>query len=77
MNAVITGVAGYVPEKILTNKDLEKLVDTNEEWIKSRTGIEERHILEDGKGTSYMGAKAVEDLLKKTNTKAEEIDLII
>ncbi len=77
MNAVITGVAGYVPDKTLTNKDLEKLVDTNDEWIKSRTGIETRHILEDGKGTSYMGAKAVEDLLRKTNTKPEEIDLII
>lgn len=77
MNAVITGVAGYVPEKILTNKDLEKLVDTNEEWIISRTGIEERHILEDGLGTSYMAIKAVEELLKKTNTKPEEIDLII
>ena len=77
MNAVITGVAGYVPEKILTNKDLEKLVDTNEEWIVSRTGIEERHILEDGLGTSYMAVKAVEKLLKKTNTKPEEVDLII
>jgi len=77
MNAVITGVAGYVPDKKLTNKDLEKLVDTNDEWIKSRTGIETRHILEDGKGTSFMGAKAVEDLLRKTNTKPEEIDLII
>jgi 3-oxoacyl-[acyl-carrier-protein] synthase-3 len=77
MNAVITGVAGYVPEKILTNKDLEKIVDTNDEWIKSRTGIEQRHILGDGLGTSYMGAKAVEELLKKTNTKPEDVDLII
>lgn len=77
MNAVITGVSGYVPEKILTNKDLEKIVDTNDEWIKSRTGIEQRHILGDGLGTSYMGAKAVEELLLKTNTKPEEVDLII
>ncbi len=77
MNAVITGIAGYVPDKVLTNKDLEKLVDTNDEWIKSRTGIETRHILEKGKGTSFMGGKAVEELLSKTNTKAEEIDLII
>ena len=77
MNAVITGVAGYVPEKVLTNKDLEKLVDTNEEWIVSRTGIEERHILEDGLGTSHMAAKAVEELLKKTNTNPEDVDLII
>ncbi|MEN8810021.1 MAG: beta-ketoacyl-ACP synthase III, partial [Flavobacteriales bacterium] len=72
-----TGIAGYVPDKVLTNKDLEKLVDTNDEWIKSRTGIETRHILEKGKGTSFMGGKAVEELLSKTNTKAEEIDLII
>lgn len=77
MNAVITGVAGYVPDKILSNKDLEKLVDTNDEWIKSRTGIETRHILEEGKGTSFMGAKAVEELLTKTNTTPEEVDLII
>ncbi len=77
MNAVITGIAGYAPDKVLTNKDLEKLVDTNDEWIKSRTGIETRHILEKGKGTSFMGGKAVEELLSKTNTKAEEIDLII
>lgn len=77
MNAVITGVAGYVPDKILSNKDLEKLVDTNDEWIKSRTGIETRHILEEGKGTSFMGAKAVEELLTKTNTSPEEVDLII
>ena len=77
MNAVITGIAGYVPDKVLTNKDLEKLVDTNDEWIKSRTGIETKHILEKGKGTSFMGGKAVEELLSKTNTKAEEIDLII
>ncbi len=78
IQAAITGVHGYVPEDILTNKDLEKMVDTNDEWITTRTGIKERHILK-GKdqGTSVMAVKAVEGLLEKTNTKAEEIDLII
>ncbi len=78
MNAAITGVAAYVPETTLTNADLEKMVDTNDEWITSRTGIKKRHILkEEGKATSDMGAEAVKELLKKTGTKAEEIDLII
>tara|TARA_B100001113_G_scaffold349562_1_gene345149 strand:+ start:447 stop:1448 length:1002 start_codon:yes stop_codon:yes gene_type:complete len=78
INAVITGVEGYVPDYILTNKELEKIVDTNDEWIKSRTGIKERRILKgEGKGTSVLGIKAVEGLLKKTNINAEEIDLII
>lgn len=78
IQAAITGVQGYVPEDILTNKDLEKLVDTNDEWITSRTGIKERHILKgEDQGTSVMAVKAVEGLLEKTGTKAEEIDLII
>lgn len=78
IQAAITGVNGYVPDYILTNKELETLVDTNDEWITSRTGIKERHILK-GKdqGTSVMAVKALEGLLKKTNTKAEDIDLII
>lgn len=78
IQAAITGVQGYVPEDVLTNHDLEKMVDTNDEWITSRTGIKERHILK-GKdqGTSVMAAKAVEGLLAKTGTKAEEIDMII
>ena len=78
IQAAITGVHAYVPEDILTNKDLESMVDTNDEWILSRTGIKERRILK-GKdqGTSVLGVKAVEGLLEKTNTKAEEVDLII
>jgi 3-oxoacyl-[acyl-carrier-protein] synthase-3 len=78
LRAAITGINGYVPDYILTNAELEKLVDTNDEWITSRTGIKERRILKgEGLGTSFMAAKAVEGLLAKTNTKAEEIDLII
>jgi 3-oxoacyl-[acyl-carrier-protein] synthase-3 len=76
--AVITGVGGYVPENILSNKDLEQMVDTNDEWIRSRTGIVERRILkEPGWGLSDMCAVAVNELLEKTNTKAEEIDMLI
>ncbi len=76
--AAITGVAGYVPEYVLSNKVLESMVDTNDEWIISRTGIKERRILKgEGLGTSHMAAKAAEELLQKTNTKATEIDLII
>ncbi|NQZ75919.1 MAG: ketoacyl-ACP synthase III [Ekhidna sp.] len=78
IQAAITGVHGYVPEDVLTNKDLEKIVDTNDEWITSRTGIKKRHILKgENQGTSVMAVKAVEGLLEKTNTKAEEIDLVI
>ena len=65
IQAAITAVGGYVPEKILSNKDLEKMVDTTDEWIQSRTGIKERHILEDGRATSDMAVKAVNELLKK------------
>lgn len=76
--AAITGVFGYVPDYVLTNKELETMVDTNDEWIKSRTGIEERRILKgEGMGTSHMAIKAVTGLLEKTNTKAEEIDFLI
>lgn len=76
--AIISGVQGYVPDYILTNKELETMVETNEEWIVSRTGIQQRHILKgEGKASSDMGAEAVKALLKKTNTKAEEIDLIL
>jgi 3-oxoacyl-[acyl-carrier-protein] synthase-3 len=77
LQAAITGVAGYVPDKVLTNKDLEKMVDTNDEWITTRTGIKERRILEDGKGPSDMAVPAIKDLLKKTDTKPEEVDLIL
>ena len=78
ITAAITGIEGYVPKDILTNKELEKFVDTNDEWIVSRTGIKERRILKDkGKGTSVLAIKAIEGLLKKTNVLAEEVDLII
>jgi 3-oxoacyl-[acyl-carrier-protein] synthase-3 len=78
INAVITGVQGYVPDYILTNKELETLVDTNDEWITSRTGVKERRILKgEGKGSSDLGAQAIKGLLEKTNTSAEDIDLII
>ena len=78
ISAAITGVSGYVPEYVLTNEELEKLVETNDEWITSRTGIKERRVLKgEGQGTSVMAAKAVSDLLAKTNTKPEEIDLVI
>ena len=78
IKAAITGIEGYVPDYILTNKELETMVDTNDEWIVSRTGIKERRILKGkDKGTSVIGAKAVEGLLKKTNIDAQEIDLII
>ena len=78
INAAITGVQGYVPDYILTNKELETLVDTNDEWITSRTGVKERRILKgEGKGSSDLGAQAIKGLLEKTNTSAEDIDLII
>lgn len=76
--AVITGVHGWVPEYILTNRELETMVDTNDEWIVSRTGIKERRVLKgENQGTSVIGTKAVLGLLKKTHTDPEEIDLII
>lgn len=78
IRAAITGVFGYVPEDKLTNADLAKLVDTNDEWIKSRTGIEERRILKDpNKASSDMGAEAVSGLLAKTGTHPDEIDMVI
>ncbi|MHC2993400.1 3-oxoacyl-ACP synthase [Pontibacter sp. HJ8] len=78
ITAAITGVSGYVPDYVLTNKELETMVETNDEWILSRTGIKERRILKgEGKGTSHIAIPAVLDLLKKTNTKPEEVDLLI
>ena len=78
ITAAITAVGGYVPDYILTNQILETMVDTNDEWITSRTGIKERRILKDkDKGTSYLAIKAAEDLLKKSNTNPEDIDLVI
>ena len=77
MRAIITGVGHYVPDRILTNSDLEKMVDTNDEWITTRTGIKERRILDKEKGTSYMAIKAAEAVLKETQTSPDELDLIL
>lgn len=78
LRAAITAVNGYVPEDKLTNADLEKIVDTNDEWIKSRTGISERRILKDPtKASSDMGAEAVKGLLKKRGISPDEIDMVI
>jgi 3-oxoacyl-[acyl-carrier-protein] synthase-3 len=78
IHAAITAVGGYVPDYVLTNKELETMVETNDEWITSRTGIKERRILKgDNLGTSFMAAKAVEEILKKSNTNPLDIDLIL
>jgi len=78
ITAAITAVGGYVPDFVLSNKVLETMVDTNDEWITSRTGIKERRILKDAdKGTSYMAIKAAQDLISKGNINPLEIDLII
>ncbi|AZQ61995.1 ketoacyl-ACP synthase III [Flammeovirga pectinis] len=78
IKAAIKGVGGYVPDYILTNKELETMVDTTDQWILERTGISERHILKgEGLGSSYMGIRAVQQLLEKTNTDPLDIDLII
>lgn len=78
ITAAITAVGKYVPDYVLTNKELESYVDTNDEWITSRTGIKERRILKGkGLGTSYMAIKASDDLIKKRNLDPKEIDLVI
>ncbi len=78
IRAAITGVGGYVPDYILTNKELESMVDTNDEWITTRTGIKERRILKgENQGVSVMGIAAVKDMLAKTKIDPKEIDLII
>lgn len=78
INAIITGVGGFVPEYILNNEELSRMVDTNDEWIMTRIGIKERRILnEEGLGTSYMARKAVKQLLEKTGTDPQEIDCLI
>ncbi|WP_165021304.1 MULTISPECIES: beta-ketoacyl-ACP synthase III [unclassified Dysgonomonas] len=78
IRAAITGIGAYVPEDILTNEELSKIVDTNDEWIMSRVGIKERRVLKgEGRGTSVMGAEAVKELLRKTNTTPEEVEVII
>lgn len=76
--AAITAVGHFLPENRLTNKDLEKLVDTDDEWIRTRTGIKERRILKDeDKATAYMGAEAAKELLDERGLSADEIDVII
>lgn len=78
IKAAITGINGWVPEYKLTNKELEKMVDTTDEWIMTRSGIKERRILrEKGLGTSHIGMNCVNGLLEKTNTKPEEVELLI
>ncbi len=77
MRAIISGVGHYVPDRILSNSELEKIVDTNDEWITTRTGIKERRILDKDKGTSYMAIKAAQVVLEETHTSPEELDLIL
>ena len=78
ITAAITGVAGYVPDYVLTNEELSKMVDTTDEWIMTRIGIKERRILkEEGKGTSDMAELAVKELLRKTGTSPDEVDMLI
>lgn len=77
-HAAITAVGGYIPEYILSNQELEKIVDTSDEWITTRTGIKERRILKGkGIGTSFMAARAINDLMQKKNIDPNSIDLII
>ena len=76
IKAAITGVHGWVPEYVLTNAELEKLVDTSDEWITTRSGIKERRILKgEGQGTSVIGAEVVNGLLEKTGKKQQKIEL--
>lgn len=77
MNTTITATAKYIPEKILSNFDLEKIVDTTDDWIKSRTGITKRHIVQEGEATSDMCANIAKKLLKSSGKTPEEIDIII
>lgn len=78
ITAAITAVGAYVPDYVLSNKVLETLVDTNDEWITSRTGIKERRVLKDeGKGTSFLAIKAAQNLIEKKNLNPAEIDLVI
>lgn len=78
INAVITGVGGYVPDYVLTNEELSRMVDTNDEWITTRVGIKERRILkEEGLGSSYMARKAAKQLLRKTGVDPDSVDALI
>lgn len=78
INAIITGIGGYVPDYVLTNEELSRMVDTNDEWIMTRVGIKERRILtEEGLGTSYMARKAAKQLLQKTGVDPDTIDALV
>ncbi|MBE6276290.1 MAG: ketoacyl-ACP synthase III [Bacteroides sp.] len=78
LNAVITGVGGYVPDYVLTNEELSRMVDTTDEWIMTRIGVKERRILnEEGLGTSYMARKAAKQLVQKTGVNPDEIDAVV
>ena len=78
INAVITGIGGYVPDYVLNNEELSRMVDTSDEWIMARVGIKERHILtEEGLGTSYMARKAAKQLIQKTGVDPDSIDALI
>ncbi len=78
IKAVIAGVGGYVPEYVLNNEELSRMVDTSDEWIMARVGIKERRILtEEGLGTSYMARKAAKQLIQKTGVNIDEIDALI
>ena len=78
INAVITGVGGYVPDYVLTNDELSRMVDTTDEWIMTRIGVKERRILnEEGLGTSYMARKAAKQLMQKTGVNPDEIDAVV
>jgi 3-oxoacyl-[acyl-carrier-protein] synthase-3 len=77
IRARITGTGSYVPEKVLTNEDIEKFLDTNDEWIRARTGISERHIAADGEQTSDLATRAAERAMEMAGVSAEELDLIV
>jgi 3-oxoacyl-[acyl-carrier-protein] synthase-3 len=75
--AKITGVAGYVPPKVMTNADLEKIVETNDEWIRTRTGIRERHVVEAGTASSHLATEAAKAVLSQTKTDPADIEMIV
>src|ERR1700687_2247504 len=75
--AKITGAAGLLPPRVMTNADREKIVETNDEWIRTRTGIRQRHVVDKGMASSHMAAEAAKALLAKTNTNPADVDLII
>ena len=77
INAVITAVSGYVPDEVLSNADLEKIMDTNDEWIRSRTGISERRIMPDNQAVTHIGAEVVKDIIKKKELDPASIELVI